>query len=129
MFGFRSRMKYNATVDIKLNNEYNIKTQDNPLFPGVLKYLELIDASWNNNASEDECALQIATLYLCGLIRGNLVDDAKVLAGRVDQVAQYGVDRNLIRQDIWDKCIALVQKNQRETLQKPRGDEVGKSVT
>jgi len=112
MFGFRNRKKYNETVDVKLNNEYQIRTQDNPKFPGILKYLELIDVSWNNNASEDECAMQIATMYLCGLFRNQYWDDARPLAERLDTIGPYGVRRGLVRQEVWEKCIALVEKTQ-----------------
>ena len=114
MFGFRSRKKYNATVDVKLNNEYQIRTQDNPKFPGVLKYLELIDVSWNNQATEDECAMQIATLYLCGLFRHQFWDEARSVAARFDQIGPFGIERGLIHPEVWEKCAALVDKTQRE---------------
>ncbi|MCW5614367.1 MAG: hypothetical protein KIT32_04550 [Rhodocyclaceae bacterium] len=118
MFGFRSRKKYNAAVDVKLNNEFQIQTRGNPNFPGVLKYLELIDVSWNNKASEDECALQIATLYLCGLVRHSFWDECQVISGRFGQVGPYGVERGLIRQEVWDKCVSLVKKAQREVSER-----------
>lgn len=114
MFGFRNRKKYNGAVDVKLNNEYQIKTRDNPNFPGILKYLELIDVSWNNKATEDECAMQIATLYLCGLIRHALRDERRVVADRFERVGPYGVERGLIRLEIWEKCVALIEKTKRE---------------
>lgn len=107
MFGFRNRKKYNASVDVKLNNEYQISTRDNPHFPGVLKYLELIDVSWNNKASEDECAMQIATLYLSGLFRASLFEEAKAVSERLVHIGQYGVERGLVRIEIFEKCIAL----------------------
>ncbi len=117
MFGFHNRKKYNAAVDVKLNNEYQIRTRDNPNFPGVLKYLELIDVSWNDNGSEDECAMQIATLYLCGLLRHALWDEGRVVAGRFDQIGPYGVQRGLVRAEVWEKCVALVEKTKREVSQ------------
>jgi len=43
MFGFGKRKKYSGAADIKINTEYQIITQDNPNFPGVIAYLELID--------------------------------------------------------------------------------------
>lgn len=44
MFGLgKKRKTYNSEVTAKLNDEYKIDTNDNPLFPGVLKYLEYID--------------------------------------------------------------------------------------
>ena len=113
MFGFGNRKKYNAAVDIKVNNEYQIDTQDNPKFPSILKYLEIIDASWNNDASEDECAMQIATLYLCGLFRYGLWDEGCELASRFDRLGLYGVQRGLIRAEVREKCVALVEKTKR----------------
>ncbi len=113
MFGFRNRKKYNGTVDVKLNNEYQIRTRDNPNFPGSLKYLEYIDVGWNNNASEDECAMQIATLYLCGLIRHKLVDEEREVANRIKQIGSFGVDRGLIREQFWENCNALIENNRR----------------
>jgi hypothetical protein len=119
MFGFRNRKKYNAAVDVKLNNEYQIRTQDNPNFPGILKYLQLIDVSWNDKGSEDECAMQIASLYLCGLFRHSLWDEGRVVSGRFNHVGPYGVERGLIRQEVWKKCVALVERTQRE-VSKPK---------
>jgi len=117
MFGFRNRKKYNAAVDVKVNNEYQIQTQDNPNFPGILKYLEIIDVSWNSNASEDECAMQIATLYLCGLFRHALWDEARAVASRFDQLGPYGVRRGLIRAEVLAKCVTLVENTKREVSQ------------
>lgn len=119
MFGFRNRKKYNGSVDVKLNNEYQIPTQDNPKFPGVLQYLALIDESWNNYASEDECAMQIATLYVCGLFRQHLWEEARLIAERMDHIGPFGIKHGLIRSEVWDKCIALVEKTQREVSVSP----------
>jgi hypothetical protein len=66
MFGSGRRKRYNGAVDVKLNNEYQINTQNSPGFPGALAYLRL-DNAWNGKMSEDEAALYIATLYCCGL--------------------------------------------------------------
>lgn len=118
IFWFRNRKKYNGAVDVKLNNEYQIETRDNPHFPGILKYLEFIDVSWNENATEDECALRIATLYLSGLIRHGLWDEGRVVASRFEHVGPYGVERGLIRLEIWEKCVALIQKTQREVAER-----------
>lgn len=121
MFGFRNRQKYNGTVDTKINNEYQIATRDNPLFPAPLAYLQLIDTPFANHASEDECALQIATLYLAGLFRHGLWDDARVLAGRIESVTSFGLQRGLIRQEVWDRCVDLIERTQREVSAKSHG--------
>ncbi len=119
MFGFRNRKKYNGAVDTKLNDDYQIATRDNDKFPGILKYLEMIDASWNNNANEDECAMQIGTLYLCGLFRNSLWDETRIVAANMDRIGLQGVRTGRIRKEIWEKCVALVEQTQRE-VSKPR---------
>lgn len=119
MFGFRNRKKYNGVVDTKLNNEYQIRTNDNPHFPGVLAYLNLIDTFYQGGSTEDECALQIATLYLSGAIKHSLSDEAQSVWARMHQVAPFGVARGLIRQEVWDKCAALVKNAQGEAPDQP----------
>ena len=119
MFGFRNRKKYNAVVDTKLNNEYQIRTQDNQHFPGILTYLKLIDTPYYDGATEDECALQIASLYLSGAIRNSLVEEARAVSTRIGQVGPFGIERGLIRQEVWDKCVALVEKTRREVAEPP----------
>lgn len=111
MFGFRNRKKYNGTVDTKLNNEYGIKTQGNSNFPGAITYLGLIDAPFNNGATEDECALQIAALYLCGTIKHNLHGESKAIDDRMKQVVPFGIKTKQIRNEIWEKCNAMIDRS------------------
>jgi len=102
MLGFgNSRKKYNGAVDQKLNNAYQILTRGNPLFPGALAYLELIDNAWNSKMTEDEGALYIAMLYYCGLIKGGFNADASSLLSRIESVVDYCLPRNLISQARW----------------------------
>lgn len=111
----QDRNEYNRLVDQILNRDYGVATRDNDLFPGVLKYLELIDTSWKNEASEDECAMQIATLYLSGLFRKKLWEDARPLAGKLDTLGPEGVKNGVVRDEIWQKCVALVERTQRDS--------------
>ena len=111
MFGFRNRKKYNGSVDTKLNNEYGIQTQGNSNFPGAIAYLGLIDAPFNNGVTEDECALQIATLYLCGTFKHNLHGESKAIEARMKQVVPFGIKTKQIRNEIWEKCNAMIERS------------------
>lgn len=108
MFGFGKRKRYNGSVDIKLNNEYQIATNDNPQFPGILAYLKFIDNAWNAKMSEDEGALYIATLYYCGLRKHGLHDDADALYSRIDAIVNFGLPKGLISQTHWAAFSELI---------------------
>lgn len=114
MFGFRNRKRYNGTVDTKLNNEYGIATRGNSNFPGALAYLGLIDTPFNNRLTEDECALQIATLYLCGTIKHGLHSETSAIEARMNQVVPFGIKTKQIRQELWSKCIAMIERTRKE---------------
>lgn len=110
MFGLRNRKKYNGTVDTKLNNEYGIRTQGNPNFPGALAYLRMIDTPFNSGYTEDECALQIATLYLCGTMKHGLHDEGRQIEARLNQVVQFGIKTRQIREELWLKCGEMIER-------------------
>lgn len=109
MFGFGNRKKYNGTVDIKLNNEYQIATRGNPSFPGLVAYLELIDNAWNANMSEDEGALYIATLYYCGLLKHGLHAEAAMLQARITSIVSFGLSMGMISQPRWEKFYGAIE--------------------
>lgn len=88
MFGFRNRKKYNGSVDEKLTNSYLIATRDNQKFPGVLRYLGMIDEAWNAKFTEEEAAMFIATLYYAGLKREGHHAEAKELVKTLNAVGQ-----------------------------------------
>lgn len=111
MFGFRNRKNYNGSVDTKLNNEYGIRTQGNSNFPGAIAYLGLIDAPFNNGSTEDECALQIATLYLCGAFKHNLHGETKAIEDRMRQVVPFGIKTKQIRSEMWEKCRTMIERS------------------
>jgi hypothetical protein len=114
MFGFRNRKQYNGTVDVKLNNEYQIPTRDNPSFPGVGAYLELIDNAWNSKMSEDEGALYIATLYYCGLLKHGLHAEAETLHSRIHSVVKFGVPKGIISHVRWAKFSGAIEQARQE---------------
>ena len=57
MFGFGARKRYNAKVDTILTNDFQIVTNSiaNPNFPGILKYMELIDNVYEGKVPESNC--------------------------------------------------------------------------
>lgn len=110
MLGFGGRKKYNGAVDIKLNNEYQIATRDNPSFPGTLAYLELIDNAWAAKMSEDEGALYIATLYYCGILKHGLHAEASALHSRIQSIVGFGLPKGMISQARWAKFSAAIQQ-------------------
>ncbi len=114
MFGFGGRKKYNGAIDIKLNNEYQIPTRDNPSFPGTLAYLEMIDIAWNTKMSEDEGALYIATLYYCGIRKHGLHVEANALHKRIQSIVNFGLPKGLISQVRWSKFSEAIQKANQE---------------
>lgn len=115
MFGFGDRKKYNGSVDIKLNNEYQIATRNNPNFPGMLAYLELIDNAWKAKMTEDEGALYIATLYYCGILKRGLRDEASDLYSRIKSIVSFGLPKGMISQARWDKFSVAIQQANHET--------------
>jgi hypothetical protein len=114
MFGlFSGRKKYNGQVDIKLNNEYQIKTQNNSAFPKGLAYLELIDNAYKSGMNADEGALYIASLYFHGLCSSGATIEAELLFRRLISVVDFGLAKNLIS-DAWWKKFAVVIAEARE---------------
>lgn len=110
MFGlFSNRKKYNGTVDIKINNEYQIKTRDNPLFPSPIGYLELIDNAWNTKMSEDEAAMYIATLYYCGIKKAGHSREADSLRDRIISVGEFGLQHRTISTERSAKFLAAIE--------------------
>jgi len=111
MFGlFKNMAKYNGNVNLKLNNEYQISTEDNPRFPGVLVYLQLIDNAWAARMSEDEAAMYIATLYFCGLAKAGYEDEAVELQGRIISVANFCVPKGIISQEKFSDFAAAIRE-------------------
>jgi len=110
MFGlFKNRKKYNGQVDIKLNNEYSIRTKGNPHFPAIMAYLELIDIAWNSQMSEDEAAMYIATLYFSGLCKNGYGAEASALLPRIVDIAEFGVNKGLISDQRWQKFAGAIR--------------------
>ena len=109
MFGFfKNRKRYNGDVDTKLNNEYQIVTRDNPLFPGMLAYLELIDNAWSVKMTEAEAAMYIAVLYHDGIRKHGYVAEAHALADRVRAIAQFNLQTGQLSQERANKFIGVL---------------------
>lgn len=105
------RKKYNGTVDTKLNNEYQICTNNsqNQSFPGVIKYFELIDAAWNEKMNVDEAALYIATLYWAALFENGKTKEAKPVRARIESVGKFGLEKGMISQKWWNKFYSAIE--------------------
>lgn len=97
MFGlFKNRKRFNGDVDTKINNEYDIQTRNNPLFPSMTRYLQVLDEAWASKFTEDETALFVATLYYTGLLKANRSDLAEPLRKRLASVPQFGLEKGTI---------------------------------
>lgn len=88
MFLFKSRKKYNGSVDKKLTESYGIDTRDNPKFPGVLAYLKIIDQTWSARFTEEEAAMYIASLYYSGLKKEGFHTEANALGQKIARIGQ-----------------------------------------
>jgi hypothetical protein len=120
LFGVgRKRKLYNGAVDTKLNNEYQIRTRDNPSFPGMIAYLQFIDNAWDANMSEDEAALYIATLYYDGISKTGSQTEASALHGRILSIVEFGRARGLISEKIAGAVLRDVEKISKRQVSGP----------
>lgn len=104
MFGFgRSRPKFNGDVDVKLNNEYQLKTRGNPDFPAVGAYLEVLDIAWQARMNSDEAALYIAILMFSGFAKAGRFQDAWGLLQRIRAVSTFGRENGRIAIKHWQR--------------------------
>ena len=67
------RQAYNRRIKALLEERMHIETDDaeNPYFPGVLAFGNLLDAGWQNRFSAEEAALAIAITYLDRRVNGS----------------------------------------------------------
>lgn len=79
MFFFKSRKKYNSIVTEKITQKYKIQIDNNPKFPGVLRYYELLDNAWAARFNEADAALSVAALYFSGIVKHKFYEDADKL--------------------------------------------------
>lgn len=122
MFGFGKTIEqFRAEVDVKLNNEYQIITDNskNKNFPGVFAYVDLIDfckkkAGWN----VDESAMHIAINLYCGLLKMNSFDEASELFTRIERIVQFNLKKNLISQKVWDNHQKIIEREKGKYLNK-----------
>lgn len=105
MFGLGRKRRYHGAVDIKLREDYGIATRrDNPLFPRVLAYLELLDNAYRAKMSEDEAALNIATLYCCGIARHGFEEEAGDVLDCIHAAVDAGLTKGTISMERWLRC-------------------------
>ena len=128
MFGFGRREKYNGAVDTKLNNEYQISTRDNSLFPRAIAYLKLIDTAWTSKMSEDEAALYIAALYYLGILKHEHHELARELHARIQSVGTFGHDKGTISDRVWGAVSRDVQRATAEAKQPTAMDGVIRAI-
>ena len=114
MFGiFRNRKKFNGNVDVKVNTEYDIETRDNPRFPGIAGYLNILDNAWSQKMTEDEAAMFVATLYLCGLLKHGFIEEAELIERRHSKVTDFGIQRGTIAVHHLENCVAHMFQTKR----------------
>jgi hypothetical protein len=105
-----ARATFNGEVDIKLNNEYQIPTRDNHDFPGLNRYLELVDIAWESEMNADETAMYIAVLLYCGFIKHEDFVKGENLLSRIEQISAFGLSKGLIGDARWDKFSQAIKE-------------------
>lgn len=112
MFGTAKRKKYHWAIDTILNNEYQIQTQTDPNFSGILAYWDLTDQLWcvRPKMSEDEAALVIAGAYYCGLLGTGRFEEAAILLSRIISVGQRAVSKGTLSPELWNNNLILLNK-------------------
>ena len=119
---FKNRKQYNGTVDTKLNNEYQIQTRENDLFPGINAYLKLLDNAWAAQMNEDEAAMYVASLYAAGLKQHGFYDVAWPVVDRMIAVGKFGAERGMIRVELADRFMNAVESARPAPAPKPEAE-------
>lgn len=110
MFGlFKSRPKFNGTVDTKLNNEYSIRTKQDNRFPGPAGYIRLLEDMWRLKTTEEEAAMYIAALFYRGILKTGYKEEALLLQKRIAEVGIFGVEHGLITRSRFDQITSEVR--------------------
>lgn len=125
MLGFRNRKKFNGNVDHLLTSAYKIVTRDNPRFPGVLAYLEMLDQAWNAKFTDEEAAMFVATLYYSGLIQNGFYDEAQPLESRLEHLGATGFASGKIGMQRLSSFKAHIQKANEHKTQNETGPDDG----
>lgn len=118
MFSFGARKKYNKEVDTILTNDFQIVTNHatNPRFPGVLKYLEIIDEVWCEKVkgSPEAAATRIAVSYYGGLVKNGTDSDridADALLRRMQKLMVEYLANGVIEQNRVDHYSKVIEKH------------------
>ena len=115
MLGFGQRKKYNARVDTILRNDFKIVTDSlvNPNFPGILKYLELIDNMYYAKGSAEAAASDLALIYYAGLFKKGTDSDrkeAETQLGRMLTLMSKYLVNGLIEQDHFNHASRSIEE-------------------
>jgi hypothetical protein len=102
-FGKKKRNDFNGAVDTKLNNEYQIQTRSNELFPGSIAYLGFLDIAWKAKMNEHEASMYMAILYYCGLIDNGHYDVAEPVGQRIQAVSEFCLPKGMIGEAHWKR--------------------------
>ena len=116
MFGFGGRKKFNNQVDTILNGSFQITTDQiaNPRFPGILKYLEMIDDVWFAKGSPEAAALRVALPYAVGLMKSSENSnrkEAEVLLKRIQTLMTTYLQNGAIERDRFDYYSKSLEKH------------------
>lgn len=123
MFGFNKRKRFNGDVDVKLNNEYQIATRNNPDFPGMSVYLELLDTAWSSKMNADEAALYIAVLLYSGFVKHGDFYKAQELLANIERVASFGLSKGFIAQARWERFSVAIEEGKLTTLKHQEAEQ------
>ena len=116
MFGFGARKKYNQQVDAILTKDFQIEIDQskNSKFPGILKYLEMIDEVWDDKGSAEAAAVRVVIPYYGGLVKnGTNADrkDAEVLFVRIQNLMTLYRVKGAIEKERIDYYSKIFQKH------------------
>ena len=115
MFGFGVRKRYNTKVDAILINDFQIVTNSlaNPNFPGILKYMELVDNVYYAKGSAEAAASDLALMYYAGLFKKGIDSerkDAETQLRRIQAHMSKFLANGLIDQDHFDHASMAIEK-------------------
>ena len=120
MFNFGAREKYNKEVDVILTNDFQIITNQatNPRFPGILKYLSIIDEVWweklMGSPHPQAAATRVAVSYYGGLVKNGTDSDrtdADALLRRMQKLMVEYLANGVIEQNRVDYYSKVIEKH------------------
>ncbi len=110
MFFFKNRKKYNFIVTEKLTGKYKIQIDNNPKFPGTLRYYELLDNAWAARFNEADAALSVAALYFSGIVNNRFYKDADKLLEIIFDNIDEELENLKFSENAFNSCTELINK-------------------